>query len=196
MPPDAEQPDIGEIAFPGAVRVVPAEPFAGEDFAPAAQSALQDVPSLPEEEVALVPVPGHDEASEAVEESAKPKPRGRRGGRRRKADQPPAEQAAPPPYSGPTPADPFGNMALDIFDVIERAESQPPITPSAPQPAPVEPSPAEPAGAVPEPDPAAATAESEEALQDNEAVGGPAIKPVLIGEGQPAAERKRGWWRR
>jgi ribonuclease E len=72
--------------------------------------------------------------------------RGRRGGRRRRRDEggeeaadapvaaapPPAEEAdpltapparvAPPAYTGPTPADPFGGQALDIFDILERAE--------------------------------------------------------------------------
>jgi hypothetical protein len=31
----------------------------------------------------------------------------------------------------------------------------------------------------------------------NDAVAGPAVKPIVIGSGdEPPAERKRGWWRR
>jgi ribonuclease E len=58
--------------------------------------------------------------------------RGRRGGRRRRregdgdlspfavpgADQPELQ----PVYAGPTPADPFGGRAFDIFDVMDQAE--------------------------------------------------------------------------
>ena len=58
--------------------------------------------------------------------------RGRRGGRRRRRDGdgelspfavPGAEQPElPPVYAGPTPADPFGGRAFDIFDVMDQAE--------------------------------------------------------------------------
>jgi len=58
--------------------------------------------------------------------------RGRRGGRRRRRDGegesspfavPGADQPElPPVYAGPTPADPFGGRAFDIFDVMDQAE--------------------------------------------------------------------------
>ena len=58
--------------------------------------------------------------------------RGRRGGRRRRRDNegelppvavPGADQPElPPVYAGPTPADPFGGRAFDIFDVMDQAE--------------------------------------------------------------------------
>ncbi|HEY0423908.1 MAG TPA: Rne/Rng family ribonuclease, partial [Rhodopila sp.] len=58
--------------------------------------------------------------------------RGRRGGRRRRRDNegelspfavPGADQPdLQPAYAGPTPADPFGGRAFDIFDVMDQAE--------------------------------------------------------------------------
>ena len=58
--------------------------------------------------------------------------RGRRGGRRRRRDNEPElpPMAVPgadqpdltPVYAGPTPADPFGGRAFDIFDVMDQAE--------------------------------------------------------------------------
>jgi len=59
--------------------------------------------------------------------------RGRRGGRRRRRDEgetspfavPGAEQPdLVPAYAGPTPADPFGGRAFDIFDVMDQVERQ------------------------------------------------------------------------
>ncbi len=59
--------------------------------------------------------------------------RGRRGGRRRRREdgeispfaQPGAEQPdLLPVYAGPTPADPFGGRAFDIFDVMDQVERQ------------------------------------------------------------------------
>ncbi len=66
--------------------------------------------------------------------------RGRRGGRRRRRDTegdisplavPGAEQPdLLPVYAGPTPADPFGGRAFDIFDVMDQAERQAEATPA------------------------------------------------------------------
>jgi ribonuclease E len=95
--------------------------------------AQQDQPSLDPEE---------------MDENGLPKARrrGRRGGRRRRRDEAPeagedaaAAEALPaeatqaeaiepptplaaPAYTGPTPANPFGGQALDIFDILEQAE--------------------------------------------------------------------------
>jgi ribonuclease E len=85
--------------------------------------------------------PNSDGQIEGVPEHAEPsgdddgrgRRRGRRGGRRRGrrddgeaspyaapgADQP----DVPPVYIGPTPANPFGGQAFDIFDVLEQAEA-------------------------------------------------------------------------
>jgi ribonuclease E len=82
------------------------------------------------------------------------KRRGRRGGRRRRRDMPvdATSEAAemPQPYSGPTPADPFGSSVFDIFDVIEQAEQTPPPLPT-PAPPMFEPMPEPDSLAVAEP---------------------------------------------
>jgi ribonuclease E len=73
------------------------------------------------------------EAAPASDDDPRNRRRGRRGGRRRPrresdgelspfavpgADQPELQ----PVYAGPTPADPFGGRAFDIFDVMDQAE--------------------------------------------------------------------------
>jgi ribonuclease E len=84
-------------------------------------------------------VPEHAEA--AAEEEPRARRRGRRGGRRRRPDgvdgdvpahaEPGADQPdLPPIYTGPTPANPFGGHAFDIFDVLDRAEPMEPNAPS------------------------------------------------------------------
>jgi ribonuclease E len=135
------------------------------------------------------------------------------------ADQP----ELPPVYTGPTPANPFGGNTFDIFDVMEQAEVAAP-TPSPVQPTPVpglepenapvlaEPEPPvleEPPAETDEPvnepvaasqaEPAAPTPapEPEPLVAANDALAEPAVKPIIIGAGDaPAAEKKRGWWRR
>jgi ribonuclease E len=220
MPPDAEQPDLEDIAFPGAVRVSPGA--ATEPPAPAALDApAMEAPA--EIPAAAPPVPGHDEAGEAAEEQAKPKTRARRSrARRPRAGTEAAAEAPAAPYSGPTPADPFGSVA-DIFDILEQAAEQR-VTPAAPQPpapaaeklAPESPAPAAAPASEPVEAPVAIAADAvaeqiapapalSEAVapvdpvdvaESTEPVAGPAIKPVVIGEAEIAVERKRGWWRR
>jgi ribonuclease E len=196
--------------------------------------------------------------ADAGDDAARGRRRGRRGGRRRRRDasdggvetvaEPGAEQPELPPiYTGPTPANPFGGQAFDIFDVLEQAEQAAgrPFA-SAPEPAP-EPAPlAEPApepapAAGPAPEPALATEAALEPVSElptappqdiasrfaaepgvaeaeptiaaepqpvtdapappvpaNDATPEPLVKPIVIGgqEDAPAAEKKRGWWRR
>jgi ribonuclease E len=214
MPPDAEQPDFDELRFPIAASV-----DAPASTAPHAPSVMPDVPTdmvsrdepVPSNEAA--PVPGHDEAAAAGEDQPKPKPRSRRGSRRRTRPEGEGDTVPlVPAYTGPTPADPFGNVA-DIFDILERAAEQRDIAPPArSRAAPREL--AAPAGIVPEAAGRAAGLDNQapavEALLDppltavaatgqpasTEPVVGPAIKPVVIGQDEVPVERKRGWWRR
>jgi ribonuclease E len=207
MPPDAEQPDLEEIAFPGAVRVMPPavtprSPVAapnGSGASPGNQAGGMEAAAP------ALPVPGHDEAAEAAEENAKPKIRSRRGGRRRSRSDGASDNTgeATLAYAGPTPADPFGSVA-DIFDILEQAEQR--VTPSAPQPpvlpaAEPEPPAADPVADLANP-PAIAVSEAvapvdpADVAASTEPVVGPAIKPVVIGSDPVVVERKRGWWRR
>ncbi len=99
-------------------------------------------------------VEGVPEPAEDSQDDHQGRRRGRRGGRRRRHDgngevpphaEPGAEQPElPPVYSGPTPANPFGGPAFDIFDVLEPVADAPP-------------GPTEPVSVVAEPAPAAAS---------------------------------------
>jgi ribonuclease E len=213
MPEDAEQPDLEEIAFPGAIRAEQPDAVSDATIAAIPESAASDSPSKSQRDAPdiLVPglVPGRDEAAEAAEEQAKAKPRGRRGGRRRTRPEAGAESSvAPSSYVGPTPADPFGNVA-DIFDLLEQAAEQRVIA-AAPQPvaratetpqaeaeteAASRPENGEtvPALALVEP---VAPVDPAEIAAGTAPVVGPATRPVVIGEGEVTSERKRGWWRR
>jgi ribonuclease E len=176
-----------------------------------------------------------DPTGTADDEDARARRRGgRRGGRRRRREggdelspyaDPDAEQPDIAPvhptavYSGPTPADPFGGGAFDIFDVMEqaeraaeqaararmvpiRAEAPPPaVAPiarmawaSAGEPRLLRDAPDEaPAGPVP---PQAQLVEQVPAITVATAAE-PAVKPIVIGQDATApAERRRGWWRR
>jgi ribonuclease E len=225
-----------------------------------------------------------NEAAQAGDDDPRNRRRGRRGGRRRRRDGdgdlgplavPGADQPElPPVYAGPTPADPFGGRAFDIFDVMDQVERaaeaapaprpQPaaeivnsaPPEPTMPEPAmpePAMPEPGVPEPAMPEPampEPGVANAEPEPPVAEQATVpepetavtapepevvnGGafepaadtlhagaeataltpandigeqatlpepplpePLVRPILIGaDGEPPAERKRGWWRR
>ncbi len=156
-------------------------------------------------------------AGESLEEAAARKRRGRRGGRRRRREggeavaAPGEAEAAPKPvepprpaYTGPTPANPFGNNAFDIFDVMDQAEEQRALAPLRPVPEPpgaaVVP---DAAGASPELPAQYATAEAD-APEDiaipeppaAEPESAPVPAPVLVGAGEAPAAPKRGWWRR
>ncbi len=217
------------------------------------------------------------EAAAGTDDDPRNRRRGRRGGRRRRRDgegdlSPFAVPGAEQPelvaaYAGPTPADPFGGQAFDIFDVMDQAEraaeAQPaarttaaaeivndggpePITPDAAAVSDESPAPADelPGLTVPElehpkdaqspapdhaepdaptahqtepeivnngaPEPSGeaqlTSAEAPAPTPANDTGSGdalpvpppePLVKPILIGaDGEPPAERKRGWWRR
>jgi ribonuclease E len=192
MPDGTEQPVVEIDAFPGARPV--------EWIAPPAVTASETPDDVGE------PAPEVDAA--ASQEAARTPRRRSRSRRKRPEDAAAPDTAPQPPYAGPTPADPFGGGTLDIFDVLEQAEAQH-VAASAPQPAPSgadyeEPEPlAEETPAVLaaeavapvalEPDPVP-TPEPEPVKE--EPVVGPLIKPVVIGAGEPAAEKKRGWWKK
>jgi ribonuclease E len=190
-------------------------PGAGVAVGSVVVEAAEDVAA----ETHIEGVPEHAEA--AAEDEPRGRRRGRRGGRRRRPDgtdgempshaEPGADQPdLPPVYSGPTPANPFGGHAFDIFDVLDRVEStavaslhativEPAMEPE-PEPAPppvVEPvsAPAETSIAEPVTEPLPEPVPELVAIGSNEPE--PAIKPVVIGNGEaPVAEKKRGWWRR
>ena len=112
------------------------------EAAPAAMDGT--VGDLVEPAVDGVPVEATPEPATETEEEARNRRRGRRGGRRRRRDDgeispvavPGAEQPElPPVYTGPTPANPFGGQAFDIFDVMEQAELN--AAAARPVPAPV-----------------------------------------------------------
>jgi ribonuclease E len=155
--------------------------------------------------------------SEHTEAVAEDEPRGRRrwrrGGRRRRQDGADAEMPShaepgadqpdlPPVYSGPTPADPFGGHAFDIFEVLDRVEATAATDPGAAPSEPVlQPEPQFASGAMAESlsEPVAGIG-AETAPQPDAAIKDepePLIKPIVIGDGgAPVVERKRGWWRR
>ncbi|MGC8477285.1 MAG: Rne/Rng family ribonuclease [Acetobacteraceae bacterium] len=202
----------------------------------AAETHIEGVPEFAEPEsaapVTAEPAIAEPAAGEPAPAAADPdgeaanRRRGRRGGRRRRREEVAPEISAPGAdqpdlpevYIGPTPANPFGGQAFDIFDVLEQAEaraldSTPPAPPAPPESVPeTHPEPA--ASEEPEPD---ATQEALEAAiaaelappapapeppppappAREEPVIGPAIQPVVIGaDVEPPAAPRRGWWRR
>jgi len=169
-----EQPDVDVAAFPGAR---PVEIIAAP--APAVE---------PE---------GTIETAASDEETDLPKraTRGRRGRRPRRSDQAdgqanlqPFEKAA---YVGPTPADPFSNVA-DIFDLLEQSEAASgAVAARVSNDAIAEQTAIEAArnGAIGPESTVAGTGAGEP-------VAGPVLQPVVIGTSEATGEKKRGWWRR
>jgi len=130
---------------------------------------------------------------------------------------PGAEQPElPPVYTGPTPANPFGGHTFDIFDVLEQAEEsealhakaapstdgfsdrheavvtvEPPAPLAAVELPAVTATDPPPISPEPEPEPERPAPANDEAPKE------PLVKPILIGSDDvPAADKKRGWWRR
>jgi ribonuclease E len=144
------------------------------------------------------------EAAPASDDDPRNRRRGRRGGRRRRRDNegelspfavPGADQPElQPVYAGPTPADPFGGRAFDIFDVMDQAERAAEAQPSsrvpsvavianstAPEP--------EASDAAPAPAPEPVAAPELVAVPEPEPVSEPARdpEPVMAAIEEPAA---------
>jgi ribonuclease E len=117
---DQPAASVGAPAEAGESARTPPEPVVAAEEFEAGESAA-DEPSEPGEA-----------SPPASDEELRNRRRGRRGGRRRRRDGdgelspfavPGAEQPElQPVYAGPTPADPFGGRAFDIFDVMDQAE--------------------------------------------------------------------------
>jgi ribonuclease E len=178
-------------------------------------------------------VEGVPEHAESGAEDEARRRRGRRGGRRRRREPgegdgapyaaPGAEQPdLPTVYIGPTPANPFGGQAFDIFDVLEQAEASAAARPeqagARPAAASAEAAAApaaasadsmaevtmpdqasmfvEPAAAAPTPAPAPTRRPSRAAAQRAAAAKAAAAMPkegsVAVESGAPAAERSPG----
>jgi ribonuclease E len=136
--------------------LVEAEPAAIPEPVRGGTALAESEEAIAEADTHIEGVPEHAEPIGQAEPSAEDdarRRRGRRGGRRRRREPgegegspfaaPGAEQPdLPPVYIGPTPANPFGGHAFDIFDVLEQVEAsaavrQEPQEPVARQPLPV-----------------------------------------------------------
>ena len=115
------------------------------DVAPVMADSVEPATDMPGAEP-----PAEDAAAAemAGEDDGRGRRRGRRGGRRRRREPGEGEAAlaeggpeqdssfdAPPPapayaYTGPTPADPFGGQAFDIFDIMDATEERAATVPS------------------------------------------------------------------
>jgi len=191
---DGGQLPLAEVAVGAAL--AEAEPASAQDQIrgePGLAAAEED---LTGPETHIEGVPEHGEP--AGEDDARRR-RGRRGGRRRRREPGEAEGSPfaipgveqpdlPPVYIGPTPANPFGGHAFDIFDVLEQVEAsatarQEPAESVARQSLP-EP---ETLMARAEPEAAAAPAELESlaARAEPEAVAAPAAQESLAAQAEP-----------
>ncbi len=137
----------GRREEPSAPDDTAAEPDAARTEAEPMREEIHAAAEPATEQSVAAEAPGGAEASEA-DETAPPsdddprnRRRGRRGGRRRRRDNegdvpplavPGADQPdLLPVYAGPTPADPFGGRAFDIFDVMDQVERQAEAAPTA-----------------------------------------------------------------
>ena len=138
--PAAAEPAVAEPADLAAVAVAQEPvPDVEAEVAVAAVADTEPVAAVAVE----APVEGvaeGDETPPALSDDETPnRRRGRRGGRRRRRDNegelspfavPGADQPElAPVYAGPTPADPFGGGAFDIFDVMDQVERLAEATP-------------------------------------------------------------------
>jgi ribonuclease E len=175
---------------------------APSEAAPPAEAAVAAPEEVPET-VAGEHIEGVPEHAEAATDDQRNRRRGRRGGRRRRPEDgvipphaaPGADQPElPPVYSGPTPANPFGGHAFDIFDVLEQVEERPKVEAVAPaEQLPLEPQAASmPPAIVAAPEPASAEASGAETTPSTvlaETHGGEAAaEPVTGVEPEPTHE--------
>jgi ribonuclease E len=108
------------------------EPAEGGETVEAGAAAVGTVDELQTGEPAGEESTEAGEAASASDDDPRNRRRGRRGGRKRRRDSegelspfavPGADQPElQPVYAGPTPADPFGGRAFDIFDVMDQVE--------------------------------------------------------------------------
>jgi len=125
-PEESHQPDAAESAIASEMPDAEAPVAASETEEPALGNQGEAVPEHAEEHP-------EEHAEQGSEDDGRGRRRGRRGGRRRsrRDDGEASPYAAPgadqpdlaPVYIGPTPANPFGGQAFDIFDVLEQAEA-------------------------------------------------------------------------
>ncbi len=101
------------------------------DGTPVEAPAVEAVPAAGPDPSQVEGVPERTEPALAADDPRGNRRRGRRGPRRRRAEETlpevaalDAEQPYLPAYVGPTPADPFGGQAFDIFDALERVETE------------------------------------------------------------------------
>ena len=138
---------------PAALTVDPANLEQPEILPAAAETAAPSGEVVVEPETGDVPVEEPVSTEASGEDDGRGRRRGRRGGRRRRRE--PGEGEAPteaegeavasfdaPPapaysYTGPTPANPFGGQAFDIFDMMD----EPDVKIASPNPAPASPEP-------------------------------------------------------
>jgi ribonuclease E len=121
--------------------------------------------------------------------------RGRRGRRPRRTDDADGHASLQPfasaAYVGPTPADPFGNVA-DIFDLLEQSEAADDTVAARPHEQAI----AE-TGNIERARNGANDADSSVTSSDvSEPLAAPVVQPVVIGQSETTGEKKRGWWRR
>ena len=122
---DGQVTQTGPTSFGPDERPEPSEP-AGEKPSEAGEIAAAD--ESPETASAT----DDGKTASATDDDPRNRRRGRRGGRRRRRENenemPPAaipgadQPELPAAYAGPTPADPFGGRAFDIFDIMDQAE--------------------------------------------------------------------------
>jgi len=132
------------------------------------------------------------ELTEAAPAEAAPKRRRPRTRRRRDEPAEGETQTGAGTEAGPAPAPVVYTDIADIFEAAERAEELARANRRAAAAAPV----AEPQ-TVSEPAPALELTTSAEAPASQPAAKpGPLVQPIVLGESDPTAEKKRGWWRR
>ncbi len=142
-------------------------------------------------EAALTAAPTPESGDFAEAAPAEAAPKRRRPRTRRRRDEPAEGEAQAGAGPAPAPAPVVYTDIADIFEAAERAEELARAARrAAPAPAPV----AKPEAAVSEP--AALELTASAAAPQPAAKPAPLVQPIVLGESDPTAEKKRGWWRR